>query len=636
MVSLTLCHRSIVMTAPSIPDIDPSRISELADQFWGLGRDQQRMLNVIDRVRSASLDQVKLPQLVVVGDQSAGKSSVLDAISGIPIPKDPKACTRFATEFRLRRGKEYISVSIIPSKTHTVDDRNRLARLNYRLTDRAQLGDLMKECESAIFSSNGQRGQHRFASRDILTIEISGPTMPLLTLVDLPGFIHTPYDKQTSEDIEAINEIALDYMSRPRTIILAVVGGNSDSATQVVLKKALDCDIGGTRTLGIVTKPDLASNIGLEDEFLRLASNNYIKLDLGWHVLRNRTPEETNSSAEIRNQTERDFFAKGKWSTLPSGTTGVESLVAKLSVLLYDHITEYFPQLLEEIKQELERSEEELRALGRPINTSSEMKTELASLFDNSDTLIKSDINGEYNNSDHREFFPLVDSGKVTSPRYFRVRAVLENIEFEKKIRIYGGKINFDGEDTPDKRGDVSGTESEGSMRITMEEYITKTVEPLFRKSRGRQPLEDHNPLLVYRLFRNYSDNWIRIARHHKNKIKNIAIEFLHEVVDFVWPERMRSRLWLILLNEQISICDYHADEELEKLFQDRCRDVPAYDPDFQKRLRDLREKSPSSANSVAKQLLEKMLVYYEVCELINQPSTHLILTFRSLRPRHL
>jgi GTPase SAR1 family protein len=53
-------------------------------------------------------------QLVVVGDQSSGKSSVLQAITKLPFPVDDKMCTRFPTEVALQRsaGPESISVQV--------------------------------------------------------------------------------------------------------------------------------------------------------------------------------------------------------------------------------------------------------------------------------------------------------------------------------------------------------------------------------------------------------------------------------------------------------------------------------------------------------------------------------------------
>jgi len=65
-----------------------------------LGSDKKlALLNDIDKLRSYGISQyVNLPQLIVCGDQSSGKSSVLDAISGIPFPTKDNLCTRFATD----------------------------------------------------------------------------------------------------------------------------------------------------------------------------------------------------------------------------------------------------------------------------------------------------------------------------------------------------------------------------------------------------------------------------------------------------------------------------------------------------------------------------------------------------------
>ena len=276
-------------------------------------------------------NHVELPHFVLVGDQSAGKSSVLNTISGIKFPTGPDGCTRFAVEFHLRHAEESLfSIRIIPSVPRTEADRNRLARFNYIPRSEAQFSDLMQKAEEAIFIN----AKRRFVSRDILKVEIAGPTMPHLTIVDLPGFFHTPTFRYTPEDMQAINEIALDYMSNPRTIILAIVSGSSDYASQIVLKKALDCDKGGTRTLGIVTKPEFARVVGLEDKFLSLVKNDDINLDLGWHVLRNRAPEEKDLTVNDHNRVEQEFFAHSRWSTLPTLTTGVHSLIAKLDALM--------------------------------------------------------------------------------------------------------------------------------------------------------------------------------------------------------------------------------------------------------------------------------------------------------------
>ena len=77
------------------------------------------LLEKIDELFTRGVGQyVALPQIVVVGDQSSGKSSVLEGLTNLPFPRDSGLCTRFATQIIFRRQQETkISVSVIPAKT---------------------------------------------------------------------------------------------------------------------------------------------------------------------------------------------------------------------------------------------------------------------------------------------------------------------------------------------------------------------------------------------------------------------------------------------------------------------------------------------------------------------------------------
>lgn len=81
-----------------------------------IGLGDPAMMEKIDNLFACGVgDFVALPQIVVVGDQSSGKSSVLEGLIRMPLPRDSGLCTRFATQFMFRRAdKVDISVSIIP------------------------------------------------------------------------------------------------------------------------------------------------------------------------------------------------------------------------------------------------------------------------------------------------------------------------------------------------------------------------------------------------------------------------------------------------------------------------------------------------------------------------------------------
>ena len=62
-------------------------------------------LDAIDKVRHhLSGVDIELPAIVVVGDQSSGKSSVLESISGIALPRGGSLVTRCPLQLGLRRG----------------------------------------------------------------------------------------------------------------------------------------------------------------------------------------------------------------------------------------------------------------------------------------------------------------------------------------------------------------------------------------------------------------------------------------------------------------------------------------------------------------------------------------------------
>ena len=88
-----------------------------------------RRLEQIACLRARAIgDHVDLPQLVVCGDQSAGKSSVLEGITGLPFPRQDGVCTKFATEIILQHsdGERVIVATVLPTPSRPEQSKLRL------------------------------------------------------------------------------------------------------------------------------------------------------------------------------------------------------------------------------------------------------------------------------------------------------------------------------------------------------------------------------------------------------------------------------------------------------------------------------------------------------------------------------
>lgn len=172
-------------------------------------KDQLDLLDSIDQLRSEGINHyVSLPQIIVCGDQSAGKSAVLEAISGVSFPVQSKTCTRFPTELILRRTPHVSSsVSIVPDASRTEAEKLSLSRFHEELEGFDGLGKMIEDAKAVM----GIHEHGKTFSKDLLRIEITGPERPHLTIVDLPGLIHSPTKTQTDDDVELIKDVVGKY-----------------------------------------------------------------------------------------------------------------------------------------------------------------------------------------------------------------------------------------------------------------------------------------------------------------------------------------------------------------------------------------------------------------------------------------
>jgi GTPase SAR1 family protein len=563
-------------------DLDTSALKELGSS------EPQSLLDEIDSLRLQGISEfVFLPQIVVCGDQSSGKSSVLEAISGVPFPRNDTLCTRIATEVILRPAPTAGAVvSIAPSQDASDAERSRLDTFKESLQGLDQFPELVEKAKVAMGISTGKA-----FSKHVLRVAISGPKMPKLTLVDLPGLIHSDNKQQSPADVELISDLVRSYMKNPRSVVLAVVTAKNDHALQIILKRAKEVDPKGLRTLGLITKPDtLPRGSDSEADFINLASNDNINFRLGWHVVKNRDYDSRQSSSEERDQSEKSFFSEGVWKELPRDMVGVESLRERLSKILMEQIKRYLPNLMEDMQSNLEECEKKLLKLGDSHDTPEKQRQFLLRLSESFQTLCRAAIDGNY---DHGFFSDT--STDDEDPK--RLRAIVQNLnlEFSDSMRSSGHhRIIKDGDEEklpkPNSNSIITDAEILGIQQLEMSRKAAiDWVRKILVKSRGRELPGSFNPLLVGELFRDQSIPWEKIARQHVEEIWEASKVFLERLLDAITDQETLVALFTHWIDRALNERVKNANQALDRLLTDRDRHPITYNHYYIENLQQVR-----------------------------------------------
>ncbi|KAI1768485.1 P-loop containing nucleoside triphosphate hydrolase protein [Hypoxylon sp. FL1150] len=502
-------------------------------------KDHKTLMDIIDNLRSKGINRyVHLPQIVVCGDQSSGKSSVLQAISGMSFPTKDSLCTRFATELILRRtdkqSGERCNVSISPGVDRTAEEKARLEKFQYsEIPQEHDIGALVDEAKENM-GVGGERG--RTFCKDVLRIEISGPTQPHLTIVDLPGLFRAGNKEQSAEDATIVQELVRSYMQNPRTIILAVVSAQSNFALQEVTQLAREIDVRGNRTLGLITKPDtLDLGSASERDYFDLAQNRDVKFRLGWHVMRNRDFKSRNVSNEQRDLAESEFFNRGIWAGLPWSQKGAASLCTRLSEVLKDHIITQLPDVLDEIRTGLEDCASRLEKLGMSRRTMAEQRKYLVNASHQFSILVTEATDGFYRN----RFF---GSARNDEGRGKRLRAMVQNTltDFSHEMRLNG-----------QERRIVESISEDQPNQVLRAEYL-KEVKDLMRGTRGCELPGTYNPLIVGQLFQEQCTPWRGLLEGASDKIYEAVGFTVNAALSHILDEDTQVKLRRELINDSL------------------------------------------------------------------------------------
>jgi hypothetical protein len=486
--------------------------------------DHRDLLDIIDSLRSQGVSHyVDLPEIIVCGDQGAGKSSVLEAISGMPFPTKDGLCTRFATELVLRRGREVnIKVSITPGESRFGEDRERLESWEPKASiDKEGLGTVTDEAKRAMADTTGTGEFYE----DILRIELTGPEQPHLTMVDLPGLFRRGNKEQSDDDVGIVRGLVERYMARPRSIILTVVSAKYEYVLQEVTLMAKRADPDGLRTMGLITKPDTL-DVGSDSEryFVRLAQNLEEELRLGWHVVKNRNFEERHVTTAQRDAIESEFFSQGLWNSIDPTHCGVAALRVKLSAVLRDQILAQLPSLVQDVESGINDCADRLDRLGPVRGTEKQQLRYLMQLSEEYTSLVTQAVEGTYTD-------PFFGSRKKIDGFNTRLRAVVASrlSAFAEEMRLSGQKqyiVDSESEGDGDR-------ELRDLPRISRSQYVEEVANRL-KFSKGRELPGLFNPLIVGDLFVEQCEPWRRITRLLAEDILEAAHLTTQLIVDHI------------------------------------------------------------------------------------------------------
>ncbi|KAI0467100.1 P-loop containing nucleoside triphosphate hydrolase protein [Xylaria cf. heliscus] len=509
-------------------------------------KDRKLLMDIIDKLRSTGISKhVDLPQIVVCGDQSSGKSSVLQAISGMSFPVKDGLGTRFATELILRHVPEESAktcrVTIQPGNDRSPEDRKRLESFLFsEIPEQSNIGVIIEKAKDVMgltdkISNDAGTGEpSKTLSSDILRIELSGPTQPHLTIVDLPGLYRASNKEQSAESAQIVRSQVHYYIKNPRSIILAVISAKSESVLQDITELTRQVDPQGQRTMGLITKPDTLDT-GSEEErkYFEMAQNSDIVFRLGWHVVRNRDFQARNSTNEERNRIEREFFAQGIWSALPPKDKGAAALQVRLSEVLTDHILDQLQDLLGDIERGIIDCSRRLEKLGDSRITIKDQRKYLVTASHRFSTLVQEAVDGVYRDKFFGDAWDEKDYNK-------RLRAVVQNTlgDFSKMMRLRGQArvIVEQWSDGPAH-----------SDEIRRFDYL-REVRTLMRRNKGQELPGTYNPLIIGDLFRQQCRPWRNILGSYSQKILDAARISVNEALSEVVDENTGTELWAGLI----------------------------------------------------------------------------------------
>jgi len=492
----------------SINNIYTSISDYLSQNNDDLLKDKQ-IFELLNKLSSIKFEkQIDFPEIIVVGSQSSGKSSVLNSIMSLNLlPTNSRMCSKNPIRIELLHNPNSNFLIQIGQYEDGIFKKDKFYDL--KKIESENILNLQKDILS--FSKKVTQGDNNISNVEMV-IKIQSQDVTNLTLIDLPGLINVPkIDEGQDKDIKQhILNMINKYASNPNSIILAVLQSRADIEVDEILGICKNLDKENSRSIGILTKPDLMSDNTCVSNYLTGDISNNLKLKFGYFCIKNKISED--------DTTETEYFNNHKiYSKLEDKSRlGVVNLSLTLSNILLNKIREYIPDISFEVNNRLVETEQSLVKFKKSIpDNISENKDFILNLF-------ITNFTENLNNSIENKSIEL-NYGRKIKQNFIDYRNEINNINILEKI--------------DDKLIEEIIISSEGNHM----QYIVPLVEVL------EKTIQDKiNPVCI---LRNPSLNCLEKSQ---NTINNLVSELLNED-NFIQFPNLKKKI-LEQINEDINL----------------------------------------------------------------------------------
>lgn len=343
------------------PEEDSRDVEEVArdDQMMVLTKKMIEIRSILQKVGQSS--SLTLPSIVVIGSQSSGKSSVLEAIVGHEfLPKGSNMVTRRPIELTL------------VNTPGSAEEYGEFPDLGLRrISDFSSIQRTLTELNMAVSDAE-------CVSDDPIHLTIFSPNVPDLSLIDLPGYIQVVGQNQPLELKQKISELCDKYI-QPPNVILAISAADVDLANSTALRASRRVDPRGERTIGVVTKMDLVD----PTRGSAILNDKQYPLRLGYVGVVSKAPSSSqglfkmgpsNLMSAIAKQ-ENGYFSSHPLEFGPDAgvNVGTTTLRKKLMHVLEQTMSSSLQTTSDAIRQELEETTYEFKVQynDRPLSAES-------------------------------------------------------------------------------------------------------------------------------------------------------------------------------------------------------------------------------------------------------------------------